>query len=467
MKSRTAKKHSRGAQPNTGYGPHLDLIDIGSESHVGVVQADTAFWSLVPKDDAASAVLDGGLRRTFERKRSAFEKEMHGLRFGLVPSAVYFNPTERCNLNCDYCYLPATMRRKGRHMSADEACEALGILKAYFTKTLPKGTRPQIVFHGSEPLLARDVVFDAIDRFKDDFRFGVQTNATLLDDSAIEFLTSRGIGIGISLDGHTAAIAGRTRKNWNRQGVFDKVVDAMDRLRGYAGFNVIATVSEANVRSLTRIVDFFHKHGVSIAMLNPVRCTRKGGRDLKPDNALLAREFTKALDRTYELWQKTGRKLAIANFANVLVGIVAPAARRLMCDISPCGGGRCFFAVSARGDVFPCSEFIGIKEFCGGNLFRDSLPDILKTDPFQQVTGRVVEDIEPCAQCAIRHFCGAPCPAEVHACHGRLDKPSDYCEFYEEQARYALRVIEAGREDAYLWDGWDDQTVETFRMDAL
>jgi len=120
------------------------------------------------------------------------------------------------------------------------------------------------------------------------------------------------------------------------------------KLVDYPGFNVICTVTTANVRSLTRIVEYFHDQGVAVAMLNPVRCTLKGGRELKPDNRILARQFIKALDRTYELQEETGRKLVIANFANVLMGIVAPAARRLMCDISPCGGGRCFFAVSAR-----------------------------------------------------------------------------------------------------------------------
>ena len=467
MKNRTAANRSSGARVNTGHGPHLDLIDIGSETHVGVIQADTAFWALARKDDAASAVLGGKLARAFQRKAAAFEQEMHKLRFDLLPSAVYFNPTERCNLNCAYCYLPAAMRRRGRHMSAGEVSEALAILKAHFDKTLLKGTRPQIIFHGSEPMLVRETIFEAMDRFQDDFRFGVQTNATLLDGSAIDFLKSRGIGIGISLDGHNAAVADRTRRNWGGRGVFDKIVAVVDRLHDYAGFNVIATVTRANVRSLTRIVEFFHARGVRVAMLNPVRCTRKGGRDLKPDNAALAREFTKALDRTYELWQETGRALTIANFANVLIGIVAPAARRLMCDISPCGGGRSFFAVSARGDVSPCSEFIGLDEFNGGNLFKDDLSDILKSEPFQQVTGRLVENIEPCAHCAVRHFCGAPCPAEVYACEGRLDRPSEYCEFYEAQARYALRVIQAGREDAYLWDGWRKGTVETFHLDAL
>ena len=45
-----------------------------------------------------------------------------------------------------------------------------------------------------------------------------------------------------------------------------------------------------------------------------------------------------------------------------------------------------------------------------------------------------------------------------------MDAPSPYCEFYEEQVRYAFRVIAAKREDAYLWDGWQDETEESYRL---
>ena len=63
------------------------------------------------------------------------------------------------------------------------------------------------------------------------------------------------------------------------------------------------------------------------------------------------------------------------------------------------------------------------------------------------VTGRKVEDIEPCRRCAIRHFCGSPCPAEAHEMNGGMDQTGAFCEFYEEQVRYAFRLIadEQGR----------------------
>jgi len=455
---------SRGRFVNTGNGPTLQPIDIGHPEYLGLVDPDTAFWSLVKREKLADVLTDSELIKAYRKKAKAFAREMDMLRFGLKPSAVYFNPTERCNLNCTYCYIPEKMRSSGRHMSARRLLEALERLKVYFKRTVPKGVLPQIIFHGAEPMLNRDAVFAGIDAYAGDFRFGVQTNATLLDESAIEFLSSRDVSIGISLDAPTAAISDRTRKNWTGQGVYKEVLDAMDRLRGYHGWSVICTITSENMRHLTKLVNFLHKREVPTCLLNIVRCTLPASRDVKPTDATAAKHFLKALDRTYELYQETGRRLPVGNFSNILLAIMAPTARRLMCDISPCGGGRCFFALAPNGDIFPCSEFIGIKSFKGGNLFKNEVETILESDPFCAVTGRKVEDIEPCRSCAIRHFCGSPCPAEAHEMNGGMDQTGAFCEFYEEQTRYALRVIADGKQEAYLWDDWDKDMQSTFEL---
>ncbi len=133
-----------------------------------------------------------------------------------------------------------------------------------------------------------------------------------------------------------------------------------------------------------------------------------------------------------------------------------------MCDISPCGGGRAFFALAPNGDLFPCSEFIGLPAFNGGNLFRDDIEDVLQTPAFAAVTGRKVEDIAPCQDCAIRHFCGSPCPAEAHEMNGGMTHTGAYCEFYEEQTRYAFRLIADGHAGDFLWDGWDEGAETSF-----
>jgi uncharacterized protein len=447
---------SRGRLVNTGNGPTFQPIDIGHEDYMAVIEPDTAFWALVRREKLAETLTDGKLAKTYRQKSKQFAKEMQSLRFGLKPSAVYFNPTERCNLNCTYCYIPEKMRSGGKHMSEKKLLEALGILKKYFRTTVPKGSWPQIIFHGAEPMLNRDAVFAGIDAFGKDFRFGVQTNATLLDDQAIEFLTSREVSIGISLDAPTAAIADRTRRTWDDSGVYPQVIDAMDRLKGYDGWSVICTISSENMRHLSKLVDFFHARHVPTCLMNILRCTLPASRTVKPTDATAAKHFIAALDRTYELYQETGRKMPVGNFANILLSIIAPSARRLMCDISPCGGGRCFFALAPNGDLFPCSEFIGLKEFRGGNLFRNEIPSVLDSKAFRLVTERKVEDIDPCNRCAIRHFCGSPCPAEAHEMNGGMENTGAFCEFYEEQVRHAFRLIADEKAEAYLWDNWDN-----------
>ncbi len=458
---------SRGQHFNTGNGGTLQPLDIGHDEYLGLVDPDTAFWALVEKSKLGEALTPGPFLEQYRKNAATFAAEMDKLRFGVTPSAVYFNPTERCNLNCSYCYLPDTLRRDGHHMPVSKVLEALEILKQYFLATLPEGFKPQIIFHGAEPSLNWEALLAAFDRYGEDFRFGIQTNGTVLSEADYDLLMEKGVAIGLSLDCAVDEIVTRTRKTWDGHSIYAKVVAAIDKLRGYANSSVICTVTGENMRQLIPTVEFFHEHGVTTCMLNPVRCTRQGAREIKPPDEEISRYYLAALDRTEELYRETGRRLVVANFANILISILAPQARRLMCDISPCGGGRCFFALSANGDVFPCSEFIGLPAFSGGNLFQDKLDAILKSEPFKLVTGRKVEDIDPCNRCAIRHFCGSPCPAEAYEMNGGMQRTGAFCELYEDQARYAMRLIADQRQDAFLWPDWDRDTTTTFEWKAV
>ncbi len=451
-----SKKTMTDKYMNTGYGPVFQHVDIGHENYVGLIQPDTAFWTLVRKDELGNIVGDKKFMDEFKRKSGKYGREMENLRFNLKASAVYFNPTDRCNFNCTYCYIPEKMRKHGSHMSREKIFQALEKLKKYFKKTVPKGRKPQIIFHGAEPLMNKGAVFAGIEKFSNDFDFGIQTNASLLDDEAIDFVLKHKVGVGISIDGPNPEVADKLRRDWKGDGYSRNFSHIIERLKDHPGFNVICTITTENMKHLSKTVDYFHKVGVKVCMLNIIRCTQKKSRTVKPDDAIAAEHFIKALDRTWELYKKTGRKLIVANFANILLAIVAPSGRRLMCDISPCGGGRCFFAISANGDMFPCSEFVGVPEFNGGNLFKDDVDAVLKTEMFRQVSERKVEEIVPCNTCAIRHFCGSPCPAEAYTMNNKdIKNPGAFCEFYEEQVRYAFRLIADGKEKDFLWAGWD------------
>lgn len=458
----TTAASSRGCYANSGNGPSFQSIEIGHSNYIGLIDADTAFWALVERSRMPDVIRDSRFINRYKKKRDSFVEEIDMLRFRLKPSAVYFNITERCNLNCSYCYIPKNMRRKGKHMSRDSVLKALQLLKDYFKTVVPRGTLPKVIFHGAEPLLNRKALFSGIEKFSNAFTFGLQTNGVLLDAEAVTFLKSNKVSVGISLDGPTAKIANKTRAKWSGEGAFNHAIKAMKLLDGYDAWSIICTITTENMKSLSDLVDFFHNNRVPTCLLNVVRCTLPSARKVKPQDSIVAKHFIKAVERSYEHYKKSGRKLVIGNFANILISILAPTARRLMCDISPCGGGRSFFALAPNGDIFPCSEFIGLKRFIGGNIYKTNVTAILNSEPFNLVTNRRIENIEPCNRCSIRHFCGAPCPAEAHEMKGGMDKTGAFCEFYEEQVRFAFRLIADNKQDAFLWDGWEKGTEKTF-----
>ena len=446
-------------------GPALTSLDIGHPVYAAIIDSDTAFWALVDRTRVADTLTGGALHDVYRQQADVYRRELHALRFELKPSGVYLNPTERCNLNCRYCYLPAAQRRSGEHMSADQLLASLGRLRDYFRRMMPDGRKPRAIFHGAEPLMNRDAVFAAIDAFAEDFVFGVQTNGTLLDDATVRFLTARNVSIGLSLDGPLAGITDATRRTWSGRSVHDRVLAAMERLKGYGSWSVITTCTTENLPHLTAMVELFHAREVPTCMLNAVRCTLSGARAVRPDDETMTRAICAALDRTHELYRDSGRKLVVANFANILIAILAPTARRLMCDISPCGAGRAFFALSAEGGLYPCSEFIGLPDFDGGQLLADGgIEKALTSDAFRAVTGRDVDTFSPCGECAIRHFCGSPCPAEAREMNGGMGSTGAFCDFYREQVNYALRLIADGKADDYLWDGWDEDTETLFDL---
>jgi uncharacterized protein len=45
-----------------------------------------------------------------------------------------------------------------------------------------------------------------------------------------------------------------------------------------------------------------------------------------------------------------------------------------------------------------------------------------------------------------------------------MDQVGAFCGFYEEQVRYAFRLIADERASDFLWDGWDDGVETTLDL---
>ena len=401
-----------------------------------ILDADNLFWALTA-GSPEGAFVPRNVLSLYNRVSSELDSEMKHFRFDKELTAIYIDPTDKCNANCTYCYVPQVTRKNGRSMTADELNFILDKLARYF-----KGIKRKqvIIFHASEPLLVKDIIFKAIDKYRDVFKFGLQTNATLLEKKDVDFLKKNFVGVGISLDSHVISKNNKQRPMSGSGGNFKQAVKALEWFDGYPGLNVISTVTKYNFKDLPGMVKFLHKKKVPCVLFNPVRFTRVSPDILKPDELLFAKYFIQAVEQAIGLTKSSGRKIIVGNFANTILAIIAPEARRLMCDISPCGGGRCFFTITASGEMIPCGEFIGLKGFSGGNIFRDGIAKAMESKPFKRIRSRIVEDIEECAICELRNICGSPCPAELHA-RGNMHQKAIFCEFYKEVIKYAFKVI--------------------------
>lgn len=422
---------------------HRSLTDFDLDGRWNVLlDPDRVFWALVARNaDGARAEAAAVHAQVAEE----LEARLHRFRFETHMTALYVNPNDVCHADCRYCYIPPQTRRNGSRMSWEQLQEVLKKAEIYFSHQDLAGRKPVIIFHGSEPLVLKELVFQAIREYEGTFAFGLQTDGVLLSAKDIEFLREKRVSVGISLDSHDPRVHAYLRPAPGGERAFERTVRAIEGFDGYPGLNVVTTITRYNVRHLVDIIDFLHERKVPVAMMNPVRATQPYARSFQPDCGVLLDAFTRAVRRALELSERSGRPILIGDFSNLVLAIVAPEGRRLMCDITPCGGGRCFMTVTASGEMVPCGEFQGLAGFSGGNIFRDSIEGAVASAPFQRVRGRIVERIEECRDCAIRHICGAPCPAEAQGLRGDMLQPSPYCEFYKGIVGLAFQLLAEGK----------------------
>ena len=74
-------------------------------------------------------------------------------------------------------------------MNKEQLESVLNRIAGYFKDSVKK---PVIVFHAAEPLLVKDILFDAVNKFRNKFLFGTQTNALLLEKKDVEFVMANG-----------------------------------------------------------------------------------------------------------------------------------------------------------------------------------------------------------------------------------------------------------------------------------
>jgi uncharacterized protein len=349
-----------------------------------------------------------------------------------------------CNLDCGYCFYlekESMFPPRQRFRMTDE------VLASYVQGYIAAQPAPEVEFtwQGGEPTLMgldffqRAVALQRQHARGKQIRNTLQTNGTLLDEDWGAFLKAENFLVGVSLDG-TRALNDKSRPDKQGRSSYE---DALRGLRVLArhgvDFNVLVTVSSANVDHPLEIYNHLKAVGVQYIQFNPVveRAPQAEaaaqGMHFSPPPALSktvlaklaqmqpaapaepavtahtvdALAYGKFLSAVFDAWvrQDVGR-VHVMNFEWALAS---------WCQLAPSAcifNARCGAAgiVEHDGSVYSCDHFM-YPEYRLGNIASDDAA-VLMNSPTQQAFGAAKETTLPgaCQRCEFRFACHGECP---------------------------------------------------------
>jgi len=323
--------------------------------------------------------------------------------------------TPFCNIDCDYCYLPA---RSDRHRMPLEIVEAAVAFVYRHALPAPDFT---IVWHAGEPLVV------PIDWYRQAFAtvrraapegahipHSVQTNAMLVTDEWCAFFRENGVRVGVSLDG-PARIHDLRRVTRSGKGTHARVMKGIETLRrNGVPFHVICVVAADTLAAADELVDFFLSEdirdvGFNIEEIEGVH--RRSSLEQQGVDAKFRMFFGRLLERAATadppLLVREQRELLEA-LRHSQFGQLARNSQN-----EPFG----FLSVSSRGGLYTFSpELAGLTDtrygdMTVGQLPGADLPSILSSPEFLRMWCDIEAGTESCKRsCAYFDLClgGAP-----------------------------------------------------------
>lgn len=323
------------------------------------------------------------------------------------PLSVTIDITSACNLHCPFCSVDAGTS-KADDLTMDDIVPLVEQIRKL--KPTPLG------ISGGEPLLKKEMLLYILEELSPvkEMVVSVFTNGTLVTKDYAQQLHDAGAKfVRVSVDGHTEKLHDAIRG----KGAFKKTLQGIRYLREL-GIHVdtISTISRLNYQYLKEIIDFNRQISDSYGIAPVYPYGRATGKDL----------FLNA-DEIF--------KIKVANSRS----------EKIQVNVSPrrCTAGETLY-ITANGDIFPCI-MLRFPEFKVGNIRKNDLCEIYKTDLMQKILKWTIKDIEQCRDCDIRYFCGGGCRAYAHGWGNSFYGPDPInCESNRILAR---RIMENGEEN--------------------
>lgn len=382
-----------------------------------------------------------------ERQGFLFSPDPYGgecnLQGKYIVKALCLHLAHSCNLRCRYCFAG-----QGRFGGSDELmAEPVGKAAIDFLIARSGGRKHlEIDFFGGEPLLnfgvLRELVGYGRRRGKEagkEFKFTVTTNALLLDDEITEYLNRENISVVLSLDGRRE-VHDAMRPTPGGRGSYDNVLNRIRSFvesRGGSNYYIRGTFTRHN---LDFSADVLHLADLGFESLSvePVVALPEEEYSIREEDIPELFRHYEQLTRELLRRKKDGSAFNFFHFNIDLDGGPCLPKR-----LSGCGAGHEYLAVAPSGDIYPCHQFVGKKDYLMGNVLTgEDRPDL--ADLF---SGAHIYNKKGCAGCWAKFYCSGGCHANAEAQNGSILKPhSQGCRLVKKRLECAiyLKAVEAG-----------------------
>lgn len=341
--------------------------------------------------------------------------------------SAWLHITDRCNLRCEYCYLP--------HLKHDMSLEiGRASIDAIFRSAKQNGfNKIKLKYAGGEALLLWPLVENlhqyALEKGKKhniDVQGVVLSNGTLMDANISDSINSMGLKLMISLDG-LGSVQDAHRPYAGGRGTFEDVLKGIDfAISSGVTPNISITISGKNAYGLPDIVDWVLNKDLPFSL----NFYRENDLSKEKDDLLL--EESRIIDGMLAAYKVIEENLPRASLLASLVDRAnLSAAHNRTCSV-----GENYMVFDYRGQISKCQM-----------LINQPVSNINANDPLAEIRqdkigiqNLHVDEKEGCKSCEWKYWCTGGCSLSTFRATGRYDVKSPNCEIYKAIYPEAIRL---------------------------
>ncbi|MEH2171255.1 radical SAM/SPASM domain-containing protein [Nostoc sp.] len=335
--------------------------------------------------------------------------------------------TDRCNLRCDYCYLP----HEAKDMSIDIGKAA--IESTFSSATLNNYRRVKLKYAGGEALLCSPLIKDlhlyaqSLSKETDIILDGVVlSNGTLITPEIIEMLKILNLRLMISLDG-LSNFHDIQRSYTSGKGSFQDVERGIKiALKNGIIPDISITVSGRNAEGLPDLLEWILEYNLPFS-LNFYR-----ENELSASYEDLQLEESRLIEGMLAAFKVIELKLPNRSLLGSLIdraNLASPHKRT-------CGVGQSYLVFDYKGQIAKCQ--MQLHKTISASKTQDPLT-LVRQDK-AGIQNLSVEEKEGCRTCEWKYWCTGGCSLATFKATGRYDIQSPNCNIYKALYPEALRL---------------------------